>query len=401
MSRTVLFLPQNDSHAETTALLADALTSRGMASIALDLNGLYHQDTSRHLTRLESRSSGLESVRPFYRLSPIRQARIVAAAIPRVRRWLEGIDAVVAFNDGAIQRLVLAEALRSGIATDLVLDGMITYVDEPQTPRTIVRQALRSAGRRLSGTTIGAFLPSTVGHALVDRTHVAGQHSLEVLRAGGSRSRRLLASGLPRWPDPATPESLPPVRHVLYLTGAFRWHGDHATADAQERDVMELAAACHEASLSLTIRVHPRDDLEPYGRVQAAVIDPRSESMTASIGRADLVLAIVSTGLIEACILGRPSRVLAIHPRWSRFERAFVADPIFQAIRDATQLRSGLAQMAQGIDSSLIEAQRGGLQRYVAATGRRAAQRIAREVGTSVAASGARELTPRSDQDRD
>ena len=290
----------------------------------------------------------------------------------------------MAFNDGAIQRLVLADAQRRGIGTDLVLDGMITYIDEPRTPRNLVRGALRWAGRALSGTTVGAFLPSAVGHALVDRTHVAGDHSVEVLRSEGSRSRRLVASGLPRWPDPDRTTSPTVVRSVLYLTGAFRWHDDHETAAAQEQDVADLAIACREAGLELSLRVHPRDEPERYLGVDARLVETRSESMTTSIRGADLVVSMVSTGLIEACILGRPSRVLAIHPRWSRFRRAFVADPIFGSMRDASQLRSTLAELSHGIDPDIIEAQRRGLQRYVSATGSQATRGIAGAIAAAI-----------------
>ena len=39
-------------------------------------------------------------------------------------------------------------------------------------------------------------------------------------------------------------------------------------------------------------------------------------------------------------MLGRPSRALVIHPRWSRYRRSFVADNMFDAIRSTDQLRA-------------------------------------------------------------
>jgi len=380
VKRTVLFLPQNDSHAETAALLDQELKKRGLESVALDMDGVYHQGTEPLLNEMTVLPSGLASDRAFYRLPPLDQLRVVAAARPLVPRWLAEVDAVVAFNDGALQRLVLIAARRRGVPTDLVLDGMVTYLDAPDSPMSFARRILRITGQRLGDTTAGAFFPSEVGLAAVNRTHVAGEHSAMVLRSRGSRARRVLASGLPRWPD-AEWNAPTRVESVLYLTGSFRWHGDQGTAVAQERDVAELADVCDEYGLPLTIRVHPRDEVERYGSIRATFADSRAESMTATIRRSDLVLSIVSVGLIEAILLGKPTRVLAIHPRWSRYRRAFVADPIFGPIRDVDQLRSTLTEMTAGVDATALERQRRGLAPYVAATGSEATQRIAAAIG--------------------
>jgi hypothetical protein len=344
------------------------------------MDGLFHQGTARYLAGMEILRSELTSHRPFYRMTAIRQMKIVAAAQPRVKSWLADVDAVVAFNDGALQRLILTSARRRGIPTDLVLDGMITRLDEPRSPRYLARQALRMTGRWLDRTPAGAFFPSEVGLAAVDRTHVAGEHSVEVLRARGSRARSLLTSGLPRWPD-AESSSSAQVKTVLYLTGAFRWHNDHGTARAQERDVAELAAVCGRLGLSLLVRVHPRDDADCYAGIKATIVDPRAESITATIRRSDLVMSIISTGLVEAVILGRQSRVLAIHPDWRRYRRSFVSDPAFGLIQDTGQLEAVLVASATHIDRAALDRQRSGLSPYVAATGHEATMRIARTVG--------------------
>jgi hypothetical protein len=374
--RTVLFLPQNDSHAETAVLLDRELATRGLRSVALDMDGVYHQGTEHLLKGITVLPSGLASDRAFYRLPALDQMRVVASARRLVPRWLADVDTVVAFNDGALQRLVLTAARRRGIRTDLVLDGMVTYLDAPHSPASIARGILRMTGRLLDRTSAGAFFPSEVGLAAVDRTHVAGEHSATVLRSRGSRALRVLASGLPRWPD-AEWNAPTRVENVLYLTGSFRWHGDQSTAVAQERDLAELADVCAELGLPLTIRVHPRDELERYAGIRATFVDPRAESMTTTIRRSDLVLSIVSVGLIEAVLLGKPSRVLAIHPRWSKYRRAFVADPLFGPLRDINELRGALIEMAASIDKRTLDRQRQGLAPYVAATGSQATQRIA------------------------
>jgi hypothetical protein len=346
------------------------------------MDGVFHQGTASHLNGMTVLPSGLASDRVFYLMPPLRQMRVVAAARPRVPQWLAGVDAVVAFNDGALQRLVLTEARRRGIPTDLVLDVITGYetADEPHSPRHLARKTLRMIGRSLDRTTAGAFFPSEVGLAAVDRMHVAGKHMAEVLRSRGSRARRVLASGLPRSPD-AEWNAPTRVEKVLYLTGAFRWHDDQDTAAAQERDLAELAAVCGELDLPLTVRVHPRDEVERYAGIRATFVDARAESITATIRRSDLVLSIISTGLLEAVILGKPSRVLAIHPNWRRYRRTFAADPMFRPLRDIEQLRAALVEMAAQVDGAALDRQRSGLAAYVAATGHEACKRIAASIG--------------------
>ena len=382
MSRSVLFLPQNDTHAETTALLARELAGLGVASTVLDLDHVFHQGTARYLNGMRVVQTPLLSERPFYRLSPWRQARVVAQARPLARGWLDGMDGVVAFNDGALQRVVLGIARARGLQTDLVLDGMITHVDAPPSMSAILRRGLQAIGRHADRVSADSYFPSEVGLYAVDRTHVAGEHSVDVLRSRGSRARALLASGLPRWPD-CYFDFPTRAQHVLYLTGAFRWHGDRETARAQLLDVYALADACQASGLDLMIRVHPRDDSSQYVRCGGIVVDARSEPLSGAILRSDLCLSVISTGLLEAVMLGRPSRALVIHPRWSRYRRSFVADNMFDAIRSTDQLRVVLARLARAIDARDLQAQRDGLSRYVAATGSTAAGLIARAVASN------------------
>lgn len=376
MPDQLLFLPQNDSHAETAALLEPLLAEMGLRSIVLDMDGVFHQGTARYLGGMPRRPSRLATELPFYRLPPYRQVRVVAGARPLVGSWLCDASVVVAFNDGALQRLVLTEARRRGLPTHLVLDGMIGPREPSQSLRGAARGMLRAIGRRLGDRTIGSLFPSDLGSTAVDHIYVAGRHSVQVLRAQGTAARTISATGLPRWPEPewSRPAS---VRRVLYLTGAFRWHDDPETAIGQEADVEALARVCAGLGLELIVRVHPRDDAQAYSASSAEIVDPRSEPMTTTIRRADLTLSFVSTGLFDSIILGKPTRVLAIHPRWGRYGKLFIADPIFQAIRDLDQLRAALTELAARADPVEVDRQRAGLEPYVAATGAEAARRIA------------------------
>ncbi len=125
------------------------------------------------------------------------------------------------------------------------------------------------------------------------------------------------------------------------------------------------------------VRVHPRDRVEAWSERGFAVVTSDDESMETSILGSDLVLAMVSTGLLEAVSLGRIARAVIIADRYESYERSFVADPFLAAIRTATDLRSALTAYRSAIDPAAYDRQQAGLEPYVAASGRDAAERVA------------------------
>jgi hypothetical protein len=123
--------------------------------------------------------------------------------------------------------------------------------------------------------------------------------------------------------------------------------------------------------------VHPRDDSADYESVGVPVVQASSEPITTTILTSDAVLSIVSTGLIEAVILGKPTSVLAIHPDWRRYHRSFAADPAFAAIRSLRDLATSLGSWQRQIDPAGMDMQRRAIRNYVEATGESAARKIA------------------------
>jgi hypothetical protein len=285
------------------------------------------------------------------------------------------VQGVVAFNDGAIQRVVLGAARRSGLRTDLLLDGMITRSTLPMTIPGTVKRAVRALGRALEPSGLDIFLPSEVGLSSVDRIFVAGEHSATVLRDRGARAARIVASGLPRWSDLRYP---PPsrVRRVLYLTGAFGWHGDQATARSQVEDVCKLHRACEQLGLEVSVRVHPRDDARPYLDAGIMIDDP-SRSFEAAVEKADLVLSIVSTGLVEAVLMGRVARSYATGPGCERYRSSFSGGDVFQPITSWTSLTEALQRYRERVDPDELRRQEAGIHDLVAARGAEATRTIA------------------------
>lgn len=261
----------------------------------------------------------------------------------------------------------------------MVLDGMISDY-RAGAPLDSLGLFVSGIGRALSGSIANAFLPSQVGMSPVGTLFVIGEHSAAVLRNQGTKAREIVASGLPRWPDVPLDRSRPQaVAKVLYLTGAFDWHGDKASGSAQVRDVTLLADECRQVGLDLSIRVHPRDIASRYAGAGKLIL-AEDESAYESILKNDLVVSIVSTGLLEAITLGRAARVLCMEPNWSRFSRSFAADPIFEPIREVQALRLALSSYRYRLPAELYDSQRSGAKQFVAAGGTDALARIVHEL---------------------
>jgi hypothetical protein len=378
----LLALPQNETHTANLDMLVPALEDHGIAVCVLDLKGIFHQRTQSVLrVKCNSKSLDLSTATPFYRMPPWEQMRVVFAARRPLADALEGMDAVMVFNDGAIQRLALAEARHRQLLTTMLLDGIISEYGE-RTFSAFPRLILRRVGLLFGGSWLSALLPSEVGMSPVETLFVIGQHSADVLRKRGTRARRIVVSGLPRWSDGVAVRRPMKVRKLLYLTGAFNWHGNRRAASAQIADVQTLRDHCQRLGLELKIRVHPRDDVAPYvgyGTVSSSEMEPLANAIDDS----DMVVSMVSTGLLEAVSAGRLARCICINGTWRPLRRSFAADPIFSAVRSERQLGEMLAIYKSGVSPLLYEEQRKRLPHYVRAGGAEAARSV---VSTLIAA---------------
>ncbi|MGH2383502.1 MAG: hypothetical protein ACRDGV_10540 [Candidatus Limnocylindria bacterium] len=375
MTKRIVFLPQNETHAASLRLVVPPLAATGASVRVAQLDGIFHQNLQ--LTDLstcaEVRTIDVISEKPFYRMAPWQQIRTLARARSWITEVVEDASDVVAFNDGAVQRLAYARAKRTRARTWLLLDGMIS--DYRAHGSLGLRNAMRMLGRVTRNNPISLVLPSEVGTAPVDEILTIGEHSAELLRRRNPTSR-VSAVGLPRWPTRSSRSRPQSVRRVLYLTGAFRWHAMSALADAQVRDVEAVQAVCRSLGLDLIVRLHPRDEASDYVRIEPHLSVDTATAMSDSILASDLVLSMVSTGLLEAISLGKVARTVAIHAEWSILERSFVAEPAFHALVDRDSLGNELKRLRSRISSADYAEQQAILPYFVAAAGPAATEAI-------------------------
>lgn len=384
MTRTLVALPQNETHVESLAALERELQQRGVPVSAIDLSGVFHQQLGLDALSGEVFRPPIATNESFYRLHPAAQIRTVMTAVGALRPYLEMACAVLAFNDGAIQRVMLRAARTKGIPTFLLLDGMISSYGG--SGKGAWRRILSWLNRRLGSHAAMSFLPTEIGMTDVDVLLVIGPHSAAVLRGKGARAGQIVATGLPRWPQQSEAQRPERARRVLYLTGAFAWHGYREAGRYQLSEVRTVANVCHRLGLDFTIRVHPRDDLGKY-KTMGRTIPSSQEPLWQSLRDADVVLSYVSTGLLEAITLRRLARVVAIHMPWDFLAPSFAADPMFEAIRTEEALQASLRLLADHIPESAYAAQEAGFGRYVAGDGQAAARAVADRIADVIARS--------------
>jgi len=369
----LLAIPQNEAHVETLGWLVPELLSRGISVRALDLDSVFHQGIDlASVPGIETSVIEHHSEEAFYRLHPIRQIRTIRELGPAVRSHAAGADIVLVFNDGALQRVALREARRRGRQAAVLLDGMISNYRETV---SLPRRALRHAGRMLAYSNIGSMFPSEIGMSPADRMFVIGTHSAEVLRRRGASAREIIATGLPRFPEEGAAGRRTPAR-LLYLTGAFGWHGSPHLHAAQIEDVRLLGALASEVGYRLTVRVHPRDDSRAYQPSSHAVVSA-ARPLRDEINDTDIVLSLASTGLLEAIAIGRVALTLSVNAPWRVFSESFAADPIFGPVRTLPDLRSELARLTGNEYLRHLLKQRSIYRRYALPGGATASRAIA------------------------
>ncbi len=221
-SPVVLLLPQNGQHLETTLILIPELVAHEMVPEVMLMDGVFHQDLDPGLVggTAHIRQLLVTLDRPFYRMTPLGQVRAILRSVRPMRRAVGHPAVIIAFNDGALQRLAMRLARPAKVA--ILLDGMISDYAAPTNGLNRVRSLLKGFGRLVRATPAGIILPSDVGLSPADVVFVLGRHSAEVLVSMRSRAAQVVATGLPRWPHATGTDRPSSVRRVLYLTGCLR-----------------------------------------------------------------------------------------------------------------------------------------------------------------------------------
>lgn len=238
--------------------------------------------------------------------------RAAREATPQIKRLVEDAAAVVCGQTGIVERAFAAFANEQDKPTAVFQPGFLAS-REPSARRRVRRFATGFGARALSAMGRREFANRGGGKPFVGFTSVfaMGEESRDELARMGASDDAIVVSGLPRLApafelgaDSPTRASAPVV---LYLTGAWRWHGDLA-GEQVDRDHLRSLCSAAEAWSQLRVRVHPRDDSTAYewclGYENVELTDSGRE-LYREVGDAAIVVARSSTAVLEGVVGGR------------------------------------------------------------------------------------------------
>ncbi len=387
----VLFLAQNRQEAQTLVAVARELGDPEAAEF-LSLDPFFRQDAGDVARAAGFPVRTLEPIRPpsrpFALLSQARKLAVVLRNHAAIARACEGLDALVCCSDGALERSFIRAAQQRGAACFLVVNGWLFH-----SPARPVRRAVRAAARALG---LAHLAPAEIGEGGCDRIFVPGLAVSDELALRGVPLDRLEATGCPRFAPLFVARSAsadggehrrPPLR-ILYLTGAFAWHGmrDAGHRELRQLRILDEIVGRSAGGMALRVRPHPRAssaELALLGGLEHAEIAPPSEALEDAIGEAHVVASVCSTATFEAIALDRLALGIDIADVFpTAHERIFTRLGLWRTGSRA-ELEAALEVLRTG-DPELVERarrQRRVFERVMARDTPRAAARIAAEIG--------------------
>jgi hypothetical protein len=312
-----LFLVQNDTHAKNFNLLAKELVSKGEAVSILLLDKITLEETahffSEDLKKLINYTEKSET--PFYRSTMLRRIVVCFGARAWAKKNIGLYDHVVIGNDGALQKIIIRAARNRNCncRVTMMLDGLLTR-------EAGVRGKIKRYTQRLAGLLgIDDLVPSTVGLSrYIDDITVMHTSVAEVLAFHGVERDLIKVSTLPRHElvRNAAKRSTDARLHVLFLGGAYLWHGEKEGHQRQVSDFERFIEFSNESSnVVCRLRMHPRDDIDEYHRLNlnAVEVSGKHVALESDLEWADVVVASRSSGLFDAVLAGRRVFVYTAH----------------------------------------------------------------------------------------
>jgi hypothetical protein len=233
------------------------------------------------------------------------------------------------------------------------------------------------------------LLPGRSGHSAADLMVLAGQYSMDVVRASRGNVQLYWPIGLPRFAAvrPAPQGAVPPCDRrlrVAVFPSAFSWHGHQAEQAMQDAVMRELAAAFtdHGDALEVLVKKHPRESNDLYGQLAATYpgieVDFQSDAATV-MAWADAIVTLLSSVALEAVLIGKPAVLAGWGLPWWRMHGTPFTHPAFPRPTSATALVDELLALRTPAAFQRAAERQRELRDYLfAPTTPQAAERVAR-----------------------
>lgn len=248
----------------------------------------------------------------FYSMGALQRALFLVGFRFKNKHIFKSINVshVVVGNDGAIQKLIV-ESLGDGLAVvDMWLDGIIDLNDRYRV--NLIKIVLGRIAERLGcaylfPSVIGAY--SRIRMLYVMDKSVKDEYSKfcrfidsDKVQVTLFPRHKLLMSVARRFEQEGGRK---PIRRILYLTSAWRFHGHEKEHGFQVKHVEALLNAFESHKVyKLFVRVHPRENEADYAFVPRDSIS-NFMSYEEDLCSSDVVVSARSTGLFEANKIGK------------------------------------------------------------------------------------------------
>jgi hypothetical protein len=313
--KVIGFLAQNKQDMENILPIMSEISKRGNAHpIFISLDAFFHQGCEQILQnykvdihRIEPKKAMKNS---FYLLSMPKKLRVIIENRRRIRNKCDDINALVCSSDGALERIFINKMRHDGKKTYLLLNGLI-IAEEQNTLKENFRRIISSIG-------LSELFPSEIGQGGCSKIFVPGEYVRQQLIKRNLPRENIFVTGIPRFGPLAERmmnassiktkhaiERQKSIYSIMYLMGAWDWHRDFLRSEQEWLQLQQLDEIIGRWSdkVSLTIRTHPRSsqrEIDRLGGLYHAAVTDAVQSLEESITSVDAILAVVSTGLLEA-----------------------------------------------------------------------------------------------------
>ncbi|MDH5373863.1 MAG: alpha-2,8-polysialyltransferase family protein, partial [Acidimicrobiia bacterium] len=242
-----------------------------------------------------------------------RQLREILSQTAPIEDLVGSADATICSTPGPLQRSFAAIAAAAGKPAYCIQEGLVAPrggTRQARVKRALVRTATR--GVALVGGLLGVDALRGRGDAKpfngFTNVFAMGEDSVPHLIAQGADPDSVVVTGIPRFADLFTMDSTFEGQDsaVLFLGGAFRWHGDLLGDRLQQSEVEVLVETAIERGWHLRIRPHPREADGTYLDYEDTVtVSSPERNLLDDLLEASAVVSLTSTSILEAIILGR------------------------------------------------------------------------------------------------
>lgn len=372
----ITFLIQNETHALNFAPLAQSLLNVGVSETHIrTLHGdmIFGMDTIKLALLPNQEQIALSLSKPYYLMSTKDRFLWIYRASRTLEEYAKGTRLLVIGSDGAVQRVIANAVRKQGGRVILLLDGVL----QPWSHKSylylyaIMKRTLQRTSAYFN---LNQYFPSDIGHTNLDEIYVMNEAVRNVLL-----SQRVLAPikvvTLPRFINHAQKFSKlrqQPSNNCLYVTGAYKWHGDLAGHNNQQKDITDLQQfAKSYPNWRIKVRIHPRElDLNDYQIAKwpkNMTISLSDNDPIADMAWTNLLITARSTMAIEAEMVGLP--VLIYHRNFAFPEQgSYLAEN--QSFYKTDNLKDVLSLLqttnpVQSITSSVEEITNSLLKHYI------------------------------------